>query len=178
VKVSKFCKDCQRAKPSPRPKVIPVPPQSSTLCAAPFNVRDAEAADAPPSLPEDLLAAKFVYMKSPLYLPALSALQPYAVHKQAEKFVHQSRYDAVSDVHLKPHLCGSVTPALLLKIGQPPETGILVRFYRDNCKYVLTPRGLCRIAKSCEFTLCHIAWSQPEKFDLNFTLSGIEQSRQ
>jgi hypothetical protein len=64
-----------------------VPLQSSTLCAAPFNVSDAEAADAPPSLPEDLLEAKFVYVKSPLYFPALSALHPYAVHKQAEKFV-------------------------------------------------------------------------------------------
>jgi hypothetical protein len=72
-----------------------------------------------------LMAARFVYVRSPATAPSLSPVYRglYKVHKRAEKFFIirlGGRFDAISVDWLKPHMGSTVELASLPRRGRPP----------------------------------------------------------
>jgi hypothetical protein len=98
---------------------------SGTPCVAPREAPAEEVSSQSAGALKKLMAARFVYVRSPPAAPSLSPAYrgPYEVHKRAEKFFILrlgGRFDAVSVDRLKPHMGGTVEPALPPRRGRPP----------------------------------------------------------
>jgi hypothetical protein len=98
---------------------------SGTPCVAPREASTEEVSPQAAGALKKLMAVRFVYVRSLAAVPSLSPAYrgPYEVHKRAEKFFILrlgGRFDAVSVNRLKPHLGGTVEPALPPRRSRPP----------------------------------------------------------